>query len=83
MYYVKEPCALTDVEAKVFLHLVPADEKDLPSSAQYYFHNLDFNVKAHAANGGGKCIAVRQLPAYPIKRIRTGQYVPARAASGR
>ncbi len=76
LYYVKDPCAPADAEATVFLHLIPDDEKDLSSWSQHGFNNLDFDFATYGAIGGGKCIAVRQLPAYPIKRIRTGQYVP-------
>ena len=75
--YVKEPCARADMEAKFFLHLIPADEDDLPSHRkQYGFDNLDFDFDERAMIFDGKCIAKMALPEYDIVRIRTGQYVP-------
>ena len=73
--YVKEPCARADTEATFFLHLVPADVADLPAERkQYGFDNLDFDYDGFAATSlGGRCLAKRSLPDYPIARIRTGQ----------
>ena len=77
--YVKEPCAPADTELPFFLHIIPADANDLPGDRrQYGFDNLDFRYDARgdAMVFGGKCIAQRSLPDYPIARIRTGQYTP-------
>ncbi len=77
--YVKEPCAPADTELPFFLHIIPADANDLPGDRrQYGFDNLDFRYDARgdAMVFGGKCIAQRSLPDYPIARIRTGQYNP-------
>ena len=74
--YVKEPCARADTEAIFFLHLIPADEDDLPEERkQYGFDNLDFDFDRHGVIFEGKCMAKVPLPEYGISEIRTGQYV--------
>ena len=48
LIFVKAPCAHADTEAKFFLHLIPADEDDLPAERKRYgFDNLDFGFEAH------------------------------------
>ena len=76
--YLKSPCGAADVQAPFFLHVVPEDVEDLPADRrQYGFDNLDFRYPGGAALAfGGKCIAKRPLPDYPIARIRTGQFTP-------
>ncbi len=77
LIYVKEPCARADTEAMFFLHLIPADEDDLPEERkQYGFDNLDFIFDQHGERFDGKCLATVPLPAYHISKIRTGQCVP-------
>ena len=74
--YLKSPCRAADVQATFFLHVVPEDVEDLPAHRrQYGFDNLDFHYAGGAALAfGGKCIAERPLPDYPIARIETGQF---------
>ncbi len=76
--YLKSPCSAADVRARFFLHVVPEDLEDLPAHRrQLGFDNLDFHYDGFAALGfGGRCIAQRPLPDYPIVRIRTGQFTP-------
>ena len=74
--HLKEPCAPDDTDAHFFLHIFPADPADLPAaSRELGFANLDFQFADHGADIGGKCVAERDLPPYPIDRIRTGQFV--------
>ena len=74
--YLKEPCAPSDTDAPFFLHIFPADPADLSAaSRELGFANLDFQFADHGADIGGKCVASRELPPYPIERIRTGQFV--------
>ena len=74
--YLKEPCAADDTEARFFLHIYPADDADLPADRhESGFVNMDFRFADHGARIDGKCAASRDLPAYPIERIRTGQFV--------
>ena len=76
--YLKSPCSAADVQAQFFLHVVPEDVEDLPAHRRRYgFDNLDFHYDRFAAlTFGGKCIAKRPLPDYPIASIRTGQFTP-------
>ena len=76
--YLKSPCSAADVQAPFFLHVVPEAVEDLPTNRrQYGFDNLDFHYGGNAALAfGGRCIAKRPLPDYPIARIRTGQFTP-------
>ena len=79
--YFKSPCSAADVQAQFFLHLVPEDVEDLPADRrQYGFDNLDFQYDVYGRRAalvfGGMCIEDRQLPDYPIARIRTGQFTP-------
>ena len=79
--YLKEPCAPADADAPFFLHIFPADPADLPAVwREYGFENLDFHFADHGANIGGNCVASRELPDYPIDRIRTGQFVSGEGA---
>ena len=74
--YLKAPCAEGDADTRFFLHITPVDTADLPAVwREYGFENLDFHFADHGADIGGKCVATRDLPDYPIERIRTGQFV--------
>ena len=79
--YLKEPCAEGDADARFFLHIIPSDLADLPADRRERgFANLDFHFADHGAYAGDKCVATRDLPAYPIERIRTGQFVSGEGA---
>ena len=81
LIYVKEPCGVGDVQEPFFLHIVPADTSDLPEHRKRYgFDNLDFPFNDGGYRSSGfqsdeRCIAWRELPDYPITRIRTGQFL--------
>ena len=78
LVYVRESCAVGDaaLSAPFFLHAAPRDPGDLPPDRRESgFANLDFEFGAHGAIGGGRCVAARDLPAYRIASIRTGQWV--------
>ena len=73
--YAKEPCALSDVERKFFLHIAPERMDDLPQNRREHgFDNLDFEYLTQGVVFDGKCVAVLPLPNYAIERIRTGQF---------
>ena len=75
LYYVKEPCAIEDVQDGFFLHVAPADPDDLPEARREYgFDNLDFGFDVRGVHFDGKCMASIGLPQYAIARITTGQY---------
>ena len=74
--YIREPCAPADADARFFLHIFPANPADLSADRRERgFANLDFQLFDHGARIGDKCVAERDLPDYPIDRIRTGQFV--------
>ena len=76
LVYVKEPCVAADLDARFFLHIIPADAADLPAERmEVGFDNLDFRGADGGEYLGGKCVARAALPDYAIERIRTGQFV--------
>ncbi len=76
LIYVKEGCRAEDLDAPVFLHVFPMDKADLPDSRRRDgFEHLDFHLVRRVLYLDGRCIAVRDLPDYPIGRIHTGQFV--------
>ena len=82
--YVKEPCVADDTRDPFFLHLLPADENDLPEWRRPYgFENKDFDFGKHGGVFDGKCLATVPLPEYDIDGVRTGQYVPGEGESWR
>ena len=73
--YTRETCTVADVKPWFFVHVFPVDEQQLPSwRSQYGFDNLDFSFVEQGKQGGGKCWATVELPAYEIARVHTGQY---------
>ena len=82
--YVKESCRESDTRDPFFLHVLPADENDLPEwSRPHGFENRDFDFGEHGAVFDGKCLATVALPEYDIDGVRTGQYVPGEGRSWR
>ena len=74
--YIKEPCGAEDVQETFFLRVDPADASDLPEHRkQHGFDNLDFGFNHAGIRSAGQCVARRELPDYPITRIRTGQFI--------
>ena len=76
LIYVKEGGHLADVvRGTFFLHVIPVNEKDLPKHRRRYgFENRDFSP-GNLKIGDGRYVVQRELPTYPIRQIRTGQYV--------
>ena len=76
LVYRRETCDAA-VAARFYLHLFPADTKDLPADRQAHgFVNRGFSFPEYGALRDGKCLASVPLPDYPIARIRTGQHSP-------
>ena len=74
LYYVKENCRPADAAPRVFLHLYPVSEDDLPGHRREYgFNNRNFNFGLRGGFFDGKCITQEPLPDYPLARISTGQ----------
>ena len=77
IFYVSEDCEGTDGRTPFFLHVVPMREADMPPERiEHGYDNLDFHQAG--VTFGERCVIRWQLPDYPIRRIRTGQYVVVR-----
>ena len=75
--HVREPCVFGDMEARFFLHFVPADPADLPPARQRAgFANRDFAFGERGGLFDGKCVAVSRA-SFPLHEVHTGQYTPA------
>ena len=81
LIYIKRPCAAEDAQPKFFLHITPADARDLPAHRQEHgFDNLDFNFNGNDVKASdGRCVAIAALPNYAIERISAGQHSDAGA----
>ena len=79
LVYVKENCRPADRMAPFFVHVFPVDERSLRKRQRRRgFKRMQFNFVERGFGGLGDsgCVARRTLPSYPIRYIRTGQYVP-------
>ena len=75
LIHVKEGCWPGDTRARFFVYVTPVDVGDLPEPRRRYgFENRNFS-RAGLAIGGQQCAVRQWLPEYPIRRIRTGQFV--------
>ena len=75
--YYRESCAAGDTAARFFLHIDAVAAGDLPGWARRYgYENRDFDFRRRGLRVEGECIAVVELPDYPIGRVRTGQFEP-------
>ncbi len=76
LVYIKERCDDAEVGTRFFLHLFPLNPGDAPGMLH---GTLDFNFPEYGWRAQGDCFAVRDLPWYPVGRIRTGQIAPSGA----
>ena len=80
LYYVRENCRREDAAPRVFLHLYPVNNDDLPGHRREYgFNNRNFNFGLRGGFFDGKCITQEPLPDYPLARISTGQVADGEA----
>ena len=79
LIYLKEGCAESDARGRFFLSVFPEDPRDLPQTARdagLEHEPLNFDFHRHGAIFDGKCVIIRKLPGYPIRRVETGQWLP-------
>ena len=77
LFYLRETCAAADTAAPFFLHIIPENIADLPAERRDAgFAHAGFAFARQGGHFDGKCLASVPLPDYPIKEMRTGQYVP-------
>ena len=73
--YAKASCTAADTEPKFILHVVPVRARDLPPARRRAgFANRDFEFAWQGAHFDGACLARAALPAYPVARVRVGQF---------
>ena len=73
--YVRDGCTDEEAARPFFLHLYAEDDGDLPDARREHgFDNLDPVLTRNVGRVGGSCVAIVDLPDYPIARIRTGQH---------
>ena len=78
LIYRKQPCVPADTQAKLVLHVTPVDPADLPADRERHgFDSLGFYFDQRGFRLDDQCIAIAQLPDYPIGRIRVGQWIAA------
>ena len=78
LIYFKQPCEAEDARGLLFLHIFPADARELPDARREHgFLNRDFHLGSQGKASDVRCIAIASLPDYPIERIRTGQLADA------
>ena len=79
LIYSKAACRPADLEARFFLHVTPLDETDLPlNRVGHGFDNQDFSHPSKFRVNEFGCTRTARLPAYAIRRIRTGQHIPGK-----
>ena len=80
LLYVADRCLYITTVSPFFLHIIPETAADLPAARRRFgTDNLDFLFVQHRDVLGGRCVATRRLPDYPIGAIRTGAKTPAGA----
>ena len=78
LVYVKDECRPTDMHyAPFFLHVAPVDDGDLAVLRRPHgFENVDFHENMMMRINDRQCAITVDLPGWPVRGIRTGQYVP-------
>ena len=77
LIYLKEPCAEEDARGRFLVSVFPANADDLPGERREPGHeSRNFTFSNQGVHAGGICAARVSLPAYPIKRLELGQWLP-------
>ena len=72
---LKESCGEGDVAPRFFLHAFPVDADSLPLARRRFgFEGRDFEFVTYGVRIDGRCAVERVLPAYPLERVRVGQF---------
>ncbi len=86
LVFTKVPCATLSESARFLIHVYAHSNDALPLwRRQFDFDNLDFDfpqrglmLPAGRTDGGrggsGRCVAVVELPSYPLRSLRVGQF---------
>ena len=73
LIYVKDRCTPEDLRSRIFVHAASASPEDPPADRRGFRYERLFN--AAPERFGGRCLAARSLPAYPVDHVVTGQKV--------
>ncbi len=74
LVYMKESCSQEDATTAFFLRIYPVDVSDLRGRHRRVgYENISFGFNPGWIRVGGRCMAIRPLPQYDIRRIVTGQ----------
>ncbi len=80
--FAKRPCAPADTQPRFFLHVVPVRPRDLPPARRAAgFANRDFEFAEQGLHFDDACLARIPLPAWPVARLRVGQFRAGQVAS--
>ena len=85
LVFAQAPCAEQSPSVRFFVHVYANSNDVLPSwRRRFGFDNLDFDFTQRGlllpgdapgeAAQDGRCVAVVELPSYPIKSLRVGQF---------
>ena len=78
IYHRPTACRPADAQTRFVFHVEPVHVNDLPTHRRAYgFDSLNFNFAERGVRLDPHCLAVAPLPAYPVARIRTGQFIRA------
>ena len=81
VYFLKEPCNRSNLDARIFLHVFPESTDDLPDGRRKYkFDNFVFAVGNRGLLFDDRCLASVGLPQYDIAGVRTGRLDGGNAA---
>lgn len=76
LYYHKEPCAPADAAGWFSVDIVPVNAGDLPAERRESgIDERDFEFPWRGGVFDGQCLAVVELPAYPIDTIAVARFV--------
>ena len=77
LYYVKDDCDEDDTRARFLLSVFPENLSSLAEDqAERGSESLNFSFHLFGAAVDGYCVARRPIPAYPIRAVETGQWLP-------
>lgn len=75
LLYYHEDCGPDDFNRPFLLHLFPQHPGDLSGFwGRGDFNNHDFYFAPHGLRSEATCLILKELPSYPVSRLRTGQY---------
>lgn len=76
LIYVSMLCHEAELKNPFFMHIFPTDPADISKDRKTLnFNNYDFQFNREGFSFGERCAVIRNLPAYDIELIKTGQFI--------